>query len=114
MYQVGKHYDFTMAAFAYDAKTMPKTEQIEPFKQSGTYEDDYDFASSVKGTIYHLELKETKILRIPISITAPDKASKEIIIPLLAKVELFKHEPTIGEEIKGSCWFTGRLINKEQ
>ena len=114
MYQVGKHYDFTMAAFAYDAKTMPKTEQIEPFKQSGMYEDDYDFASSVKGTIYHLELKETKILRIPISITSPDKASKEIIIPLLAKVELFKHEPTIGEEIKGSCWFTGRLINKEQ
>lgn len=114
MYQVGKHYDFTMAAFAYDAKTMPKAEQIEPFKQSGTYEDDYDFASSVKGTIYHLELKETKILRIPISITSPDKASKEIIIPLLAKAELFKHEPTIGEMIRGNCWFTGRLINKEQ
>lgn len=113
MYKVGNRYDFTMAAFAYDVKFVPMAEQIEPFRQSGMCEDDYDFASSVKGTIYHLKLMETKILRIPISISTPDKSGKEVIIPLLAKAELFKHEPTVGEMIKGNCWFTGRLINNE-
>lgn len=110
-YKVGKKYNYYLGAFAYHAKVSPMAEQFEPFRRD-KYDDDYQFASSVKGTIYHLELSETKILRIPISIAKTESDGQEIIIPLLAKAEMFNQDPMTDELIKGQCWLTGRLIEK--
>lgn len=112
-YQIGHKYDFYMAAFAYHATVSPMVEQSEPLRRDKC-DDEYTFSSSIKGTIYHLKLKETKILRIPISITLKDNAGKEIIIPLLAKAEMFNLDPTADDMISGKCWLAGRLIEDKQ
>ena len=112
-YQVGKQYDFSMAAFAYNAEVTPAVEQCKPFSRD-KYDDEYDFASTVNGTIYHLRLFDTAILSIPISIADTGDDGREIIIPLLAKAEMFNQDPTADDLIKGHCWLTGHLINNEQ
>ena len=77
------------------------------------YDDEYDFASTVKGTIYHLKLLHTKILRIPISIAKTEGDGQEIIIPLLVKAEMFQQDPTADDLIKSHCWLAGRLIDRK-
>lgn len=111
-YQVGNQYDFSLGAFAYNAEVAPAAEQFNPFR-CDKYDDEYDFASTVKGTIYHLKLLYTKILRIPISIAKTEGDGQEIIIPLLAKAEMFQQDPTADDLIKGHCWLAGRLIDRK-
>ena len=109
-YQIGKHYNFTMGAFAYHVETTNINEHL--FRQDELFPDDYAYRLPVNGIIWHLDLYGKPILRIPVKLIG-DEIDSEFNLPIFTKTESVNQDPLQKEWLQGKVWLCGRMIEND-